>query len=115
MEYSVLGKTGLKVSRIGYGGSGLGNMYSDVDAEEGEACLLEAVYEYGINFIDMDPTYGHGSLAERRLGEMIRKHPDLRSKIILATKCGTYFADDEKSSFFPDGILKRCFVSFRRS
>lgn len=111
MEYSVLGKTGLTVSRIGFGGAALGNMYTPSSDEEAEATLYEAVEEYGINLIDTGPSYGFGSQSEARLGKMFAGDPGFRRKVILATKCGDYYATPDESGYRRDmsaeGILKR--------
>ena len=47
MEYRTLGKTGLKISRMGFGGIPI----QKID-EEGTKKLLHAMAEKGINYID---------------------------------------------------------------
>src|SRR5438093_90710 len=39
MQYNTLGKTGLKVSRLGFGGSSLGSVFKEIDAGEGIPAL----------------------------------------------------------------------------
>lgn len=76
-----LGRTGLEVTRLGYG-TALPELM-DPDREEGHAeKLLNAVLDAGINFIDTAPDYG---LSEERIGRFISHR---RSEYFLATKCG---------------------------
>ena len=75
MEYLTLGKTGLKVSRVGLGGIPI----QRVDAEAARK-LLDAVEAAGINFIDSARGY---SVSEELIGQAIEGR---RDKFILATK-----------------------------
>ena len=47
MEYRILGKTGLKISRLGFGGIPI----QKIDAE-GTKNLIAKLIEEGVNFID---------------------------------------------------------------
>ena len=47
MEYRILGKTGLKISRMGFGGIPI----QRIDAE-GTKVLMQRLMEAGVNFID---------------------------------------------------------------
>jgi L-galactose dehydrogenase len=85
MEYRTLGRTGLEVSKLGYGGSPLGNEFGDADPLEGERAVHCAI-DLGINYFDVAPYYGR-TLAETRLGAALAGR---RDKVILATKCGRY-------------------------
>ena len=75
MEYVTLGKTGLRVSRMGLGGIPI----QRVDAA-GAAALLEAVEAAGINYIDTARGY---TVSEELIGQAIEGR---REKFILATK-----------------------------
>jgi L-galactose dehydrogenase len=88
MDYATLGRTGLRVSRLGFGASPLGNEFGEADAAEGERAVHCAV-DLGINYFDVAPYYGR-TLAETRLGEALAGR---RDKVILATKCGRYDVD----------------------
>jgi L-galactose dehydrogenase len=88
MEYRTLGKTGMKVSIVGYGASPLGNEFGPTDVEEGVRAVHRAIDE-GINFFDVSPYYGR-TLAEERLGAALAGR---RDKVLLATKCGRYDVD----------------------
>ncbi|MBE7554633.1 MAG: aldo/keto reductase [Anaerolineales bacterium] len=85
MMYRVLGKTGLKVSMIGFGASPLGQEFGVIDPAEGKRAVHYAI-ERGINYFDVAPYYGR-TLAETRLGEALLGY---RDKVILATKAGRY-------------------------
>ena len=97
MEYNTLGRTGLLVSRIGYGGAALGGCYTPVETEDGIACVHKAIDEYGINYFDTSPSYGQGGMGEMKLGEALSG--GWREKVILATKCGDYNRPDAGGQF----------------
>ena len=75
MEYRVLGKTGLKVSRMGFGGIPI----QRIDAE-GTKQLMEKLVEAGVNYIDTARGY---TVSEEYLGYALE---GIRDKFILATK-----------------------------
>lgn len=82
-----LGTTGKWVSVLGYGGAGLGGIYSEnFDDEEGIRSVHKA-FELGINFFDTSPYYGILK-AEEVLGRALLDLP--RSEIVLSTKVGRY-------------------------
>ncbi len=89
MEYRTLGRTGLRVSRIGFGGApaGIPKYLGDQDRDSEEvqndvvAALREAVAQE-INYFDVAPGYGEGR-AERLYGRALEP---CRDRIILATK-----------------------------
>jgi D-threo-aldose 1-dehydrogenase len=79
-----IGRTGLKVSRLGFGGVPLGGLYNDVSQEDAGATVRRAL-ELGINYFDTAPIYGFGK-SEVRLGrELAGRSRDL---IVVATKVG---------------------------
>lgn len=75
MEYKVLGKTGLKISKLGFGGIPI----QKVDAETTRK-LVESMIEKGINYIDTARGY---TVSEGYLGEALE---GVRDKFVLATK-----------------------------
>ena len=75
MEYRILGKTGLKVSRMGFGGIPI----QRID-EEGTKALIHQLMETGVNFIDTARGY---TVSESYLGYALE---GIRDKFILATK-----------------------------
>jgi len=91
MEQATLGRTGLNVSRLGFGGAPMGipNYLSpdDRDSEAfhaaGVAAIREAVAR-GITYFDTAPGYGQGR-SERIFGEGLDGQ---RERVVLATKYG---------------------------
>ena len=81
MEYTVLGRTGLRVSRVGFGGGGIGQVWGPTSEEESVRAVHRAL-ERGINFFDVAPSYGNGT-AEKALGIALQ---DRRDQAIVATK-----------------------------
>ena len=75
MVYRVLGKTGLKISRLGFGGIPI----QKIDAE-GTKTLMNALIREGINFIDTARGY---TVSEEYLGFALE---GIRDKFVLATK-----------------------------
>ena len=75
MEYRTLGKTGLKISRMGFGGIPIQKIN-----EEGTKKLLHAMTEKGINYIDSARGY---TVSEQYIGYGLE---GIRDKFVLATK-----------------------------
>jgi D-threo-aldose 1-dehydrogenase len=79
-----LGRTGLAPTTLGFGGTGLGNMYTAMT--EGSAALtLQTAYAHGVRYFDTAPLYGHG-LSELRTGSGLRAFAD--DTVIVSTKVG---------------------------
>ena len=81
MEYRVLGKTGLKISRLGFGGIPI----QRIDAE-GTKVLMHKMKDAGINYIDTARGY---TVSEEYLGyalEGIREHFVIATKSMARTK-----------------------------
>ena len=75
MEYVTLGKTGLKISRMGFGGIPIQRVDAAVTRK-----LMEMMAEKGINYIDTARGY---TVSEAYLGEALE---GMRDKFVLATK-----------------------------
>ena len=86
MIYNEIGKTGMKVSNLGFGASSLGGVFHSIREEEGIEAVHTAV-DNGINFIDVSPYYGHLK-AETVLGKALKEIP--HSKYFISTKVGRY-------------------------
>lgn len=81
MDYRILGRTGLRVSVMGFGGGGVGGVWGPTtDAECVQA--VHRALELGINFFDVAPSYGNGK-AEENLGVGIKGR---RGQVYIATK-----------------------------
>src|SRR5690606_5817435 len=66
-----LGRTGLKITRVGFGCAPIGNLHSVV-AEEDAQAAIKAAFDDGVRFIDAAPFYGYG-LAEVRWSRLVRQ------------------------------------------
>ena len=77
MPYSVLGKTGIKISRVGLGGWQLGTPEIRQDTVN---TIVNKAIDNGITLIDTAPNYGD---SEERLGIAIEGR---RKNLVLATK-----------------------------
>ena len=75
MEYRILGRTGLKVSRMGFGGIPI----QRIDAK-GTRALMLRLRDEGINYIDTARGY---TVSESYLGEALE---GIRGDFTLATK-----------------------------
>ena len=89
MRYRTFGRTGFKVSEIGYGMWGMGGWTGSDDEESLRA--LERAIALGCNFFDTAWAYGQGH-SERLLGDTLQRHKtgvrtgDGHLPIIVATK-----------------------------
>ena len=81
MQTNILGKTGLKISRLGFGTSEIGFNLSNKDNK-----LISDIFNFsidnGINFIDTASSYG---ISEQIIGDHLSHR---RSEFILASKTG---------------------------
>jgi len=76
------------ITRLGLGGTGLGDMYHSTTDAAGHA-TVDAAWDAGIRYFDTAPHYGAG-LSEHRFGQALRRHP--RHEYTLSTKVGRLLA-----------------------
>ncbi len=100
MEYTILGKTKLKVSKLALGAAQLGD--PDIDERRLEK-LLNGALDQGINFMDTAAMYG---LSEQRIGRHLTHRKD---DFKIATKCGVYWSEaggarQLVTDYSPEGI-----------
>lgn len=81
MQYAQLGRTGLTVSRAGFGGGGIGQVWGATDENEAIASVHRAL-DLGITFFDVAPSYGDGK-AEEALGKALEGRTE---PVVVATK-----------------------------
>ena len=86
MEYRILGKTGMKVSRLGLGGIPI----QRIDGE-GTKTLVHEMMAQGVNYIDTARGY---TVSEEYLGYALE---GIRDKFILATKGRATTREDMKA------------------
>ncbi|WP_041138047.1 aldo/keto reductase [Beduini massiliensis] len=82
MKYIDILNSDLKVSQIA-----LGCMRIAGKTPEQLEQLIKKAMDLGINFFDHADIYGGGK-SEEVFGEVLKKHPDWREKMIIQTKCG---------------------------
>jgi aryl-alcohol dehydrogenase-like predicted oxidoreductase len=81
MQYRTFGRTGWKVSEVGYGMWGMAGWTGSEEKQVNDA--LDRAIELGCNFFDTAWAYGDG-LSEEILNKTILRHPD--KKLYVATK-----------------------------
>jgi aryl-alcohol dehydrogenase-like predicted oxidoreductase len=81
MEYRMLGRTGLKVSALGFGCGDVGGLIVRGAPAERERAVARAI-ELGINYFDTASSYGKG-LSEQHLGQALKA---LRADVYVGTK-----------------------------
>jgi D-threo-aldose 1-dehydrogenase len=84
-----LGRTGLAVTRLGFGGASIGGLFSAVPDDEAIDTVRHA-WDLGIRSFDTAPLYGYGA-SERRVGAALRDRP--RDAFVLSTKVGRLVRD----------------------
>lgn len=81
MEQRTLGRTGLKVSVLGYGAGAVGGLFTKGRADDQERAIARAI-DAGINYFDTAALYGNGE-SEKNLGRVLN---NLKAKVIVGTK-----------------------------
>jgi L-galactose dehydrogenase/L-glyceraldehyde 3-phosphate reductase len=81
MDFRMLGRTGLSVSRVGLGGAGLGHAWGETTDAECVRTVRRAL-DLGVNFFDTSPVYGRGR-SEENLGRGLSGQ---RHRVHIATK-----------------------------
>ncbi len=81
MNYTIMGRTGLKVSRLGIGGGGPSQLGQSTGRSPAESiAVIRLALDAGVNFIDT----AEGYRTEEVIGQAIRGFP--RDRLILSTK-----------------------------
>lgn len=81
MRYRKLGKSGIEVSEIGFGGWGIGGGWGRQDDQEALRALRRAL-DLGVTFFDTALAYGDGH-SERLIGQAVA---GMRDRVVIATK-----------------------------
>lgn len=113
MIYNKLGKTGLEVSRLGFGTMRLPTKGTNDNIDETEASrMLEYGIENGINLIDTAYPYHSATLegsgnSELFVGKFL-KESSLRDEVLLSTKSPSWAIEKEDDfDFYLDEQLKK--------
>lgn len=107
MEYRTLGRTGLRVSDVGFGAMTIGGeVFGATDDNESIKALHHAL-DLGMNFIDTADAYGRGH-SEELIAQVLKTR---RKEVVLATKGGNqYMVRQGLRNFEPEyisGALER--------
>lgn len=114
MRFRSLGRTGLRVSEIGFGAWGIGGdgggavAYGPADRDQSIRALQVAL-DRGINFYDTSDFYGHGR-SEELIGEAFAGR---RAEVVVASKAGM-LEDGSKTDFSPAHLRRALEASLRR-
>lgn len=107
MLQRLVGSSGIEASAVGLGtwAIGGGPWWGDTDDAQSVRAIHSAI-DAGINLIDTAPAYGFGR-SEIVVGKALKGR---RQDVILSTKCGLWWNDNQGSPFFMmDGYnVKRC-------
>lgn len=108
-----LGRSGLEVSRLGFGCMGLAEFYGDALCDAEAEKVLAGALERGINFFDTADMYGSGR-NEEQLSGFLKKNSD---DVVVATKFAIRRGDDGEwlgLSNDPKYIKEACDASLKR-
>lgn len=89
MKRRRLGRTGLEVTEVGFGGAGLGHAYGKTTDAECVRAVHRAL-DLGVNFFDTSPIYGTGK-SEENLGAALLGR---REQVVLASKARLQTEDE---------------------
>lgn len=93
MRYRRLGRSGLRVSEVGFGAWAIAMDWWGKKVEEDEAVrMIRRAYDLGINFFETADMYGKGK-SERLLGRALE---GVRDEVVISTKYGYDFAGAEQ-------------------
>lgn len=81
MKYRILGRTGIRVSEIGFGAWAIGSHWGAQNATDSVEALDKAI-DLGLNFIDTALGYGNGK-SEQIISEVLKER---REDVTVATK-----------------------------
>jgi D-threo-aldose 1-dehydrogenase len=79
-----LGRSGLSVTRLGFGAASIGGVFDEVREADGLA-TIERAWELGVRYFDVAPLYGYGT-GERRIGLSLAGRD--RDDFVVSTKVG---------------------------
>jgi 1-deoxyxylulose-5-phosphate synthase len=120
MEHRALGRSGVEVSRIilgcgNFGGIGSSPAFFGAGETEAEAhALMDAAWDAGITTFDTADAYG-GGRSESFIGSWLRsKGPEVRDRIVLATKTFNPMAEGHDSGLSPERIQRQIQASLKR-
>ncbi|MFW5418232.1 aldo/keto reductase [Nocardiopsis sp. CNT-189] len=100
MKTNPLGRSGVEVTELGFGGGPLGGLFTPV-SEEDAAAALAAAWDGGVRYFDTSPHYGIG-VSERRTGGFLARRP--RAGFTLSTKVGRVLEPQDPAGRSDEGF-----------
>ncbi|MBW3601803.1 MAG: aldo/keto reductase [Actinobacteria bacterium] len=114
MDYTHLGRTGLRVSRLCLGTMNFGPQTSEEDSH----AIMDAAWERGLNFFDTADVYGRRKgegRTEQIVGRWLAKGGGRRDRTVIATKVYGSMGDAPNETFLSALHIRRaCEASLRR-
>jgi aryl-alcohol dehydrogenase-like predicted oxidoreductase len=120
LQMRLLGRTGLKISEIGFGAWGIGGGFNIAGRGIGygntddaiSLAALQRAFELGVNFVDTSDAYGSGH-SEELVGKAIKLSP---RRVHVATKVGHVRRDPQPSekNFSREYVKNACDRSLER-
>src|SRR5262249_6371900 len=107
MEFRQFGRTGLKVSAVGFGCWEIGGTYGRIDESQFQRAVAQAI-DSGIPFLDPAEAYGMGVWEEA----WARALAGRRDEVVIATKFGVGY---EKMPNRRDSSRERVLASIDKS
>ena len=94
----LVGRSGLEVTALGFGGGTLGDPYETTEDDQADATLGLA-YDAGVRYFDTAPWYGN-TKSEHRVGRFLRRQPP--GFFTLSTKVGRLSLRPDDPAAFAD-------------
>jgi D-threo-aldose 1-dehydrogenase len=95
-----LGATEVRLPQFGFGAAPLGELFTKVSEQDGEATLA-AAWDAGVRYFDTAPWYGRGQ-SEHRVGRFLYRQT--RQDVILSTKIGRILRAPARPDRFDTGF-----------
>lgn len=123
LQLQTIGRSNLTVARLAYGCMRYVGTWNpaevDITRRQMAFRAIDAALAGGYTLFDHADIYCHG-MCETVFGEYLADHPDVREKIVIATKCGIRFGGDpspdspHRYDFSEKHILWSCEQSLKR-
>lgn len=91
----------VNLSKLGFGGAPLGNLYRKIEDADAQA-TLQAAWDAGIRYFDTAPQYGLGR-SELRVGQGLARYD--RGAFTLSTKAGRVLEDCAPEDVTPEAFV----------
>lgn len=109
MKTRALGKTGIRVSEVGFGAWAIGGGMWGGTRDEDSRAALERAYERGVTLYDTALVYGTGH-SEKLVGGFAKRHPDVVVATKVPPKAMKWPAPpgSKVDEFFPAAWIREC-------